>query len=275
MAWNATPVADGVERLRRWAEEHRGVPPAFGRVRASLQTIAVGATAVRLPLVPELLLPDGAATGAVTAMLGDFGLATAVISSLPDLRGATTVALTVDHLARPPVSGALVATCTATPYAGGAPQHASGEVRDDGGRLLTRLSGWLMATPAEPAGMERIGLVEEPPAAHLLDLLRVPTGSSFDLVGRDALSNAIGSLHGGIAALACSLAAEAALPEQRPLTAGFTFLRPTPREGSVAVRADVLRQGRRTGVVQVTVVGGDGRHLVQAQVVTGSPSPGA
>jgi acyl-coenzyme A thioesterase PaaI-like protein len=244
-------------------------------VGASLEGIAVGATTVRLPLAPELLLPGAAPTGAVTAMLADFGLATAVISSLPDLRGATTVALTVDHLGVPPPTGALVATCTATPYAGGAPQHASGEVQDDTGRLLARLSGWLMATPAEPAGMERVGRVEEPTAAHLLDLLRVPAGSSFELgrPGRPEQRHRQPARRNR--ALACSLAAEAALPEQRPLTAGFTFLRPTPREGSVAVRADVLRQGRRTGVVQVTVVGGDGRHLVQAQVVTGSPAPGA
>src|SRR5687767_5458543 len=107
---------DGVERLRRWTDEQRGVPPAFGRMRASFDAVEQGSTTVRLPLEPELLLPDGAASGAVTAMLTDFGLASSVISSLPDLRGVTTVALTVDHLALPPTSGALVATCMAAPY---------------------------------------------------------------------------------------------------------------------------------------------------------------
>lgn len=265
---------DGVERLRRWSDEHRGVPPAFGRMRCSVEDVSVGATTVRLPLVEELLLPDGQPTAAATAMLADFGLASCVISSLPDLRGVTTVSLTVDHLALPPTRGALIASCTTTPYDDGRPQHARGDVRDDTGRLVALVSGWLMPTAAEPEGVERVGLVEEPPAAHLLDLLRVPAEPSFDLVARDALSNAIGSLHGAIGSLACALAAEAALPGTRALTMSVAFLRPTPREGSVAVRAAVVRQGRRTGAADVTVTDAQGRLLVSARLVTG-PTPAA
>jgi uncharacterized protein (TIGR00369 family) len=273
MTWNATPVTareDGVERLRRWTEEHRGVPPAFGRMRAVLDAVTPAATTVRLPLEPELLLPDGMPTGAVTAMLGDFALAACVISSLPDVRGVATVSMTVDHLALPPVSGALVATCTASPYAGGEPQHARAEVHDHTRRLVGQVSGWLMPTPGEPSGMDRVGLVQEPSAAHLPDLLQVPHSPSFELVAREALANAIGSLHGGIGALACSLAAEAALPGMRPLTTSIAFLRPTPPTGTVTVAAQVVRQGRRTGAAQVAVQDGDGQLLISARVVTGT-----
>jgi uncharacterized protein (TIGR00369 family) len=262
-------VEDGLERLRRWTDEHRGVPPAFGRMRCSFDGVAACTTAVRLPLVPELLLPDGSPTGAVTAMLADFGLASSVIASLPDLRGVTTVSFTVEHLAPPPADGALVATCTATPYDGGRPQHSRGEVRDDGGRLVAHVAGWLMPTPAEPSGVERRGLVEEPPSAHLLDLLGVDDPAGFALVARDALSNAIGSLHGGVGALACSLAAQAVLPGLRPLTSSFAFLRPTPREGSVTVTGTVVRQGRRTGAATAQVVDGQDRLLVSARLVAG------
>ena len=265
---------DGVERLRRWTDEQRGVPPAFGRMRCSFDDVRVGATTVRLPLAEELRLPDGQPTTAVTAMLADFGLASCVISSLPDLRGVATISLAVDHLALPPTSGALVVSCTTTPYDEGRPQSARGTVRDDTGRLVAQVSGWLMPTPAEPEGVERVGLVEEPPAEHLLDLLRVPAAPGFELVARDALSNAIGSLHGGIGFLACTLAAEAALPEMRPLTMSIAFLRPTPREGSVTVRADVVRQGRRTGAADATVTDADGRLLVSGRLVTG-PTPAA
>ena len=270
MAWNATPVAareDGVERLRRWSEELRGVPPAFGRMRCSFDEVRAGSTTVRLPLQAELLLPGGGPTGAVTAMLADFGLASCVISSLPDLRGVATIALTVDHHALPPPSGALVATCTSTPYAGGEPQHAAGVVHDEAGGLVASLAGWLMPTPAEPAGMERIGVPDEPAAADVCDLLQVPYADSVELIARDALSNAIGSLHGGIGALAVSLAAEAALDGMRPLSTAVRFLRPMPREGSVAVRAAVVRRGRRTGVAEVAVTDQDGRLLVGADVV--------
>jgi acyl-coenzyme A thioesterase PaaI-like protein len=155
------------------------------------------------------------------------------------------------------------------PYEQGRPQHARGEVRDDGGRLVAHVSGWLMPTPAEASGAQRVGLVSEPPAAHLLDLLGAASPASFALTARDALSNAIGSLHGGVGALACSLAAEAVLPELRPLTSSFAFLRPTPREGSVAVRGEVVRQGRRTGASTAQVVDADGRLLVSAALLAG------
>jgi acyl-coenzyme A thioesterase PaaI-like protein len=269
MAWNATPVEDGIERLRRWTDEQRGVPPAFGRMRCSLQHVAPGSTTVRLPLEPELLLPSGAPSAAVTAMLADFGLASCVIASLPDLRGVATVAFTVDHLALPPTAGALLVTCTAASYDEGRPQHARGEVRSCAGELVAVVSGWLMPTPAEASGAQRVGLVEEPPAEDLLDLLGVPAGQAFSLTARDALSNAIGSLHGGIGALACSLAAEAALPGLRPLTTSIAFLRPTPREGSVDVTAGAVRQGRRTGAAVAEVTDAEGRLLVSARVVGG------
>jgi uncharacterized protein (TIGR00369 family) len=262
-------VEDGIERLRRWSEEHRGVPPAFGRTGCTLEQVAPGRTTVRLPLTPELLLPGGAPTAAVTAMLADFGLASSVIASLPDLRGVATVSFTVDHLALPPTEGALLVTCTASPYDEGRPQHSRGEVRSCAGELVAVLSGWLMPTPAEASGAQRVGLVTEPQAAHLLDLLDVPAAPTFSLLARDALSNAIGSLHGGIGALACSLAAEAALPGLRPRTTSFAFLRPTPREGSVSVDAAVLRQGRRTGVADAAVTDAEGRLLVSARVVAG------
>jgi acyl-coenzyme A thioesterase PaaI-like protein len=67
------------------------VPPALGRMRARLDEVGLGATTVRLPLEPELLLPDDRPSGAVVSLLADFGLTTAVISSLPDVTGVTTV----------------------------------------------------------------------------------------------------------------------------------------------------------------------------------------
>ena len=282
-------TGDGLERLRRWRDEDRGVPPAFGRLGARFEQALRCATVVRLPLRDELRLPDGSPSGAVTSLLADFGLTTSVISSLPDLRGVTTVSMTVDHLALPPTSGALVARCAAEPYDGGRPQHATGAVFDDTGRQIASVSGWFLAAPAEASSAERVGLVEEPPADHLLDLLSVPPGAAFALHVRDALSNALGTLHGGIGALASQLAAEAALAAEaqsatsptpsgapppsssslRPLTATFAYLRPTPRDGSVTVAGTVVRQGRRTGVAGATLVGPDGRLVLQASLVVG------
>jgi acyl-coenzyme A thioesterase PaaI-like protein len=261
---------DGLERLRRWRDEDRGVPPAFGRLGARLDDTGPCTTAVRLPLTPELLLPDGRPSGALTSLVADFGLTTSVIASLPDLRGVTTVALTVDHLALPPTSGSLVSRCTATAYGDGRPQHAAGTLHDDAGRQVAAVSGWFLAAPAEAASAERIGLVHEPAAAHLLDLLGVPAGPRFELGARDALSNALGTLHGGIGALAAQVAAEAALASDlRPLTSTFTYLRPTPRDGTVTVEGAVVRSGRRTGAATATVTGLDERTVLTSSLVVG------
>ena len=249
------------------------MPPAFGRLGASFDHVAARTTTVRLPLTPELLLPGGRPTSAVAALVADFGLTTSVIASLPDLRGVTTVSMTVDHLGVPPATGALVATCTASPYVDGAPQAATGDVHDDTGRHVARVSGWFLPAPAEQLSADRVGLVREPAARDLADLLQVVPGTSFDLVARDALSNALGSLHGGIGALACSLVTEAALPGMRLLTSAFSYLRPTPREGSVTVTGSVVRQGRRTGAADAAVVDGDGRLLLAARSVTGPRPP--
>lgn len=265
-------VDDGVERLRRWREEDRGVPPAVGRVAARLTAVEPRATNVRLPLTAELLLPGGVATGAVTALLADMGLTTSVIASLPDLRGVTTISMTVDHHGLPPRSGALLSTCTAAPYADGRPQHASGVLHDEDGRLVATVSGWFLAAPADDVALDRVGLIREPPAAHLHDLLRVPAGPSFTLQARDALSNALGSLHGGIGALAAHLAAAAALPPGwLPLTATFAYLRPTPREGAVRVAGTIVRQGRRTALATSAITDAEDRTLVTATLVAAAP----
>ncbi len=259
---------DGVERLRRWRDEDTGVPPAVGRLSARLVSVEAGRTQVRLPLTPELLLPDGRSTGAVTALLADIGLTTSVVASLPDLRGVTTISMTVDHLSLPPSAGRATVTCRAGDYVDGRPQHATGVVADEDGREVARVSGWFLPTPAEGLSAERIGLAQEAPAADLHDLLRVGPGPGFTLVARNALSNALGSLHGGIGALASQLAAEAALEGSvRPLTSTFAFLRPTPRDATVTVTGTAVRQGRRTASAASAVAGPDGRLVLQCSLV--------
>ena len=269
-------TADGVERLRRWRDEARGVPPAVGRVGARLVSVAAGTTTLRLPLVPELLLPGATPTGAVTSLLADMGLTTSVIASLPDLRGVTTISMTVDHHAAPPRTGALVSRCAAQPYVEGRPQHASGSLHDEDGQLVATVSGWFLAAPADAVAVDRVGLVLEPAATDLHALLRIGGGSAFDLVARDALSNALGSLHGGIGALAAHLAAAAALdPEATPLTSTYAYLRPTPRDGSVRVTGTVVRKGRRTALATSAITSSDGRQVVTATLVAATHRPAA
>lgn len=261
-------TADGLERLRRWRDEDRGVPPAVSRLGATLDQIETGTTRVRLPMSSELLLPGGGPTGAVTALLADFGLTTSVMASLPDLRGITTICMTVDHLRLPPVDGWLLATGQAAPYDDGRPQHARGTIHDADGHEIARATGWFLPVPAEPGRVERVHVVQEPPAAHLLDLLGIGPGPTFGLVAREALSNVLGSLHGGIGALAGQLAAEAALGgSPLPLTSAFRYERPTPRGTAVTVTGSVVRSGRRICSSSAVAADRDGNVTLQTTLV--------
>ncbi len=269
---------DGVARLLRWRDEQRGVPPAVGRMRAHVDVVEPGTTTVRLPLHPELLLPGGATAAGVQSLVADIGLTTAVVASLPHALAVTTISMTVDHLAPTPASGSLVAESTASPYVDGRPQHATGAVFDGSGRQVAAVSGWFLPAVMQAHAAERVGLVREPPSAHLHELLGFTdlagAARSWDFLAREALSNIAGTLHGGVGALACDTAAQAALaPEGRLLTSAFSYLRPTPRGGQVSVRADVLRRGRRTATAQCTVVGADGRLALQATVVAALDGP--
>ena len=254
----------GVQRLLGWQEE-LGVPPAVGRVGARLEHVEPGTSTVRLPLTPELLLPDGGTSSAVPALLSDIGLTTAVVSTLPDARAVTTVSMTVDVLAPTPVAGSLTAVCRAQPFADGGTQHAAGEVRDDTGRVVAVLSGWFVTVQVDRVGTLRRGVPQEPPAAHLLELLGLADDGR--LHARDALSNVSGTLHGGAGALATCLAAELAVPGSRLLTAALAYERPTARGAESHLAAQVLRRGRRTASVEALLTGPDGKVALRTRVV--------
>ena len=273
-------ILDGLEQLRRW-RDRIGLPPAVERLGIAVTDIGPEQTVTRMPLPPELLLPDGRPSAAPPAMLADFGLVTAIVGSLPRPGAAITISMTVDHLAPTPPSGVLVATCRAQPYADGGPQHAHGQIRDGDGRLVASMSGWFLPNhadlraPAPPAGM-----VAEPAAAHLLDLLGVPQpaardgdGVGFPLAVRHALTNVVGTLHGGAGAISALLAAEAALgPGARLLSSTYAYLRPAPAGSVVDVTARVHRKGRRTASVRSALTAHDGREALRVEVVA---QPGA
>jgi acyl-coenzyme A thioesterase PaaI-like protein len=265
-----SPPVDGVDRLRRWRDEQRGVPPAVGRVRAVLDRVERGTTTVSVPLHRELLLPHGRPSAAVASLVSDIGLTTSVVASLPHPLAVTTVSMTVDHLAPVPAEGRLVATCRAAAYDGGRPQHAVGEVHDGQGRQVAAVSGWFLPSVVQAHATERVGVVVEPAAQDLLDLLQArehPDGT-LRILAREALSNIAGTLHGGIGALACEVAAERSLgPDARLLSTAFGYLRPTPRGGAVTVGAHVVRRGRRTGTAAASLVAADGRVALAATAV--------
>ena len=254
----------GEQRLRGWADE-LGVPPAVGRFGGRMLDVSPGTTTVRVPLRPELLLPGGRTSSAVPALLSDVGLTTSVVSTLPDARAVTTISMTVDLLGPTPAEGGLTAVCLAAPFRGGVPQHATGTLTDDDGTPVAVVSGWFLPVEMDREGVHRRGVPQEPEAADLVDLLQLDGDL---LVARDALSNVSGTLHGGVGALAVTLAAERALgPGARLLSAACSYERPTPRGASAHLEAHVLKRGRRTSTVEAVLRTPEGKEAVRARVV--------
>ena len=267
-------TAGGVERLQRWQDEG-AMPPAVGRLGIAIERAEPNLTVTRMPVTAELLLPDGTASAALPAMVADVGMATSVVASLPEPRAVTTISMTIDHLAPPPASGSLVATCRARDFAGGEPQHAAGEVRDEEGRLVAAVSGWFLPGELERPGT-RPPLPRERSAGDLTALLGVDASAltadrvGFPLAVRDALANSGGVLHGGIGAIGCVLAAEAALgPGTVLLTSSYAYLRPAPGRAVMGVSAEVLRRGRRTASAQALLTAPDGRTALRVDITAG------
>ena len=244
------------------------MPPAVGRLGARLDRIGAGSTTVHLPMTGELLLTGGRPSAAGVAMVADVALTTAVVASLPGAEAVTTIAMTLDLLRPPPAEGELVAESQAAPYAGGAPQHCSGTIHAADGDPVAVISGWFVPNPVDAAASDQTGVVVEPAAPDVGALLgweEVAAGRR--LVARDALSNVAGTLHGGVGALACVVAAEEQLgADYRVLQASLGYLRPTPRDGAVTVQFELVRRGRRTATARSALVDDGDRLLLQAAV---------
>jgi acyl-coenzyme A thioesterase PaaI-like protein len=265
---------DGPARLRAW-QHGRGIPAAVARLGVRMEQVGDRQTTVRLPLTGELQLPGGGASAAPVAMLADTGLTTAVVASLPDARAVTTVSMALDLVGPVPLGGLLVATCRAAAYDGDRPQHASGEVEDGTGRLVAVISGWFVPSEVQVAvdGAAAEPAPSEPPAPDVQALLALaaagPEGAAARrLLARPALANLAGTLHGGVGALACTVAQEQLLGDgARLLASSFSYLRGVPRGSAGLLSAEVVRRGRRTAVTAAELRGEDGRVALQCSAV--------
>lgn len=236
-----------------------------------------------MSLHDELRLPDGRAADAVVGMLADVGLATAALTRLPADVVATTLSTTIDHVGTAPSTGELVAVCQAESYAGGPLLHAVGTVCGDDGRVLARISGWLVLTATQVPVAPAHELSTEWRGQHLLDLLEAqlleqgPDRVVLRFAAREQLSNLVGTLHGGVGAMACEAAAQMCLGTHgHLLTSTLAYLRPVPETATVTVVAEVLRRGRRTALVRSRLTDAAGVPALEATVVAGvalSPGP--
>jgi acyl-coenzyme A thioesterase PaaI-like protein len=280
-----TQAAAGVTLVREWARTGR-LAPAAHRFGIEVTEAELCATTTRMPLVAGLLRPDGRSSAAVTAMLGDVALATATVASLPHVGTVTTVSMTIDHLRPVPLDGDLTAVCRAQEWAPGTLQHAGGHVYGtDGPEPVAVVSAWFvsMILTDEAAASLPVTAPYQPNPRDKnsgsslddrLELARIENAGDgevrLQLAATRASANGMGTLHGGVGALTCGYAAELLLgPQARLLTSSYNYLRPVPTPASVAVRAAVVRRGRRTATASASLTGPDGRDAVHCAITAG------
>lgn len=220
--------------------------------------------------------PDGLPGLGSLGVLLDAALGQATINARPDGHWAVTTEMTIDLLGPLPGEGTL--TVQAWPvHAAGATVLARGELRGPGGDLLGIGTEWGRFIPEVPE------LDDGPPpapgpdgdAAAVLGLSAGPDGV-LRMAPSPALGNERGTVHGGVLAAACEIAAVAALPgpADNPHRTGslhVTYLRPADTTELNTVPVEVVHGGRSFGVLRAAVVRPDGKPAATATVTRNAP----
>ena len=210
------------------------------------------------------------------------------------------MALTIDFVARPPVTGLLHAVSGTH---GRRSDHllTTATVRDGDGTDVAVASGWFALRGARPAGphpsvppgdmprRQGVAALDEPAAATaptdpcttplgrtlgLTGFTRTPDGDvTLELAEVGPLRNSGGTLHGGVAALISSLAALATRDESAAravvLSMNCHYLRPAGSGGGpVRVTGRQIRRGRTSAVVRGDVHASDGRLAMYTVLTT-------
>lgn len=220
--------------------------------------------------------PDGRPGLGSLGVLLDAVLGQATINARPDGHWPVTTEMALDLLAPLPATGTL--TVRAWPvHAAGLTVLSRGELRGPDGGLLGIGTEWGRFIPEVPAvdGDPVPGPGPDGDAAAVLGLAPGPDGV-LRLAPSAALGNERGTVHGGVLAAACEIAAVAALPgpagrPHRTASLHVTYLRPADTTEVNTVPAEVVHGGRSFGVVRTAVLRPDGKPAAAATVTRNAP----
>ncbi len=133
-----TSVAElsGVEVLRMFSAME-DLPPNIGDLLGMrFESIDEGAVALSVHARPDMTNPIGTLHGGICATLLDSAMGCAVHSALPAGVGYGTLELKVNYIRSVPTDGRRLVATGRTIHVGGKTATASGEVRDEEGRLI-------------------------------------------------------------------------------------------------------------------------------------------
>jgi uncharacterized protein (TIGR00369 family) len=175
------------------------------------------------------------------------------------------VAVALSHGSAHEADGSVLATAAArTRYTPGVPDLAGAATRD-----ASEPRAFIAAQSSLRAALA--GDVAAEGADATAGRMRVPPGP--------ALLNAAGHVHGGVIVCLADVLANAvwARPDAPALATAslrFAYLRPGRATGPLDLSARVRHRGRTTAVVDVDVVGGDGRLCATGRVTAHAPAAG-
>jgi len=221
-------------------------------------------------------LPHGAdgrpAAGAVGVLVDDV-LGFALIAAVRRPSWSVSVEISLDFLEPLTSTGALHVTGHGTDVDGLA-GFASGDLRDDNGRVLVKArqhGRFLPRTHGAPSGQSTV--VE--PLASVLDLLGAVTssdlqGATLTIADTRPWLNPLGGVHGGVAICAAEAVATCATMDSaqplRTTSMSVSFGRPVKGEGPVIFKTRTIHNGRTLRLIDVTG-SVDGRPCAFARVV--------
>jgi uncharacterized protein (TIGR00369 family) len=221
--------------------------------------------------------PDGRPCSGSLGVLIDDALGYAVVHSRPAGQWATTIETSVSFCAPIPAGASILrarSRVVAIDPSGGMAQV---DVTDAAGQLVafgTQRMRWVRGTPADLNGAATLPArpPSESPAFRQLgaSISATAAGAVLTLPARQALSNPMGALHGGILFWASEIAGHAAVqrPGESLTTASvhITYVRPGTVTEPAVFEAVTLHRGRTLAVSQVTSRNAAGKTCTVATV---------
>lgn len=235
------------------------------------------------PVAGQFVDPRGRfATGGL-AVLVDSGLGAVNHRRRPSGMWTVTTELRIDLLGRPRAGSAGLGLRTDHLGGDGHCLTTRGEVLDDDGVVV---AAGLVKSMAFSVGIDPDEYDDEPPwpsalePGTLAEVLCLTLDERTDGPGgtraveaviapEPALANPLGNLHGGVFAAAAEIAGAALFPHEREVSSSsldVRYIRQIPLVGPVAVRAEVVHDGRSWGIAQVTARDERGRVCASATV---------
>lgn len=226
--------------------------------------------------------PDGRPSFGSLGVLVDDMLGYAIVKARPEGYWATSTEIHVEFSDHIPLDGTPLYAESQAVVLDPSSGLAQGQIFDSSGRTIAIGSERLRFIPGTPAALAMAANpasapVFAPRQGNTLEQLdgalnRHNGGASLTFPLGPAVSNPMGTLHGGIMLCATEMVGRHAVQsKEHPLMTAavhIAYLRPGPVEGRVTFEATTVHRGRRLAVAQVVSHNAEGKMCTHAMVTS-------